>query len=519
MAIFTNNFYPTPKTLIKKLLKPYEIEGRFGTHLKINGNILEPSAGKGDIAKFLVNETKSKVFCIEVEPELQQILRSDGLPVIHSDFLNYEKDMYFDFIIMNPPFETGDLHLLKAIEISSNTQIACILNAETIKNPYSESRKLLLQYIEKFNGKVKFVKDAFVDAERKTNVEVALIWLEVDKEDKFFNFESISESEVQNDFDFNFSEFDLQKNDFINNIKIRAEKAKLALIEKIKADAKFNYYSKQLTEDTYSDAKDWVLKDEKPEHIYSHFSMKTKVFMWKKVISFLDIKNYMSSGMIKDFDAFIADQSNMAFNKENIYSFFNMIFNNKHNIIEDMIVDVFDFLTSYAHANVMVVPKWKTNSAYKINRKIIAPAYVKYGQYMSAYDLKQFGDRFSLGYSDWGKSNLADLEKVMCTLSGKSFQEIDSISNALERKFNEIGKVYTGDKFDNVCYSTFFKIKFWRKGTIHLEFLDESLWNEFNYRACYKKNWLPDNEKRKQQPKNEDFQKAEKLLLEFDFNS
>lgn len=499
MAIFTDNFFPTPVNLIRKLLKPFFIERGYNEFLNINGNVLEPSAGKGDIAKYIINETKAKVYCIEVEPELQQILRSDGLPVIHSDFLNYEKDMYFDFIIMNPPFENGDLHLLKAIEISTKTKIACILNAETIKNPYTENRKLLLQYIEQFNGKVEFVKNAFIEAERKTNVEIALIWLEVDKEDKFFDFESISEDEVQNDFDFNFSEFDLQKNDFINNIKIRAEKAKLALIDKIKAEAKFNYYSKQLTEDTYSDAKDWILKDEKPEHIYSHFSIKTKVFMWKKVISFLDIKNYMSSGMIKDFDAFIADQSNMAFNKENIFSFFNMIFNNKHKIIEDMIVNVFDYLTSYAHANVMVVPKWKTNSAYKINRKIIAPAYVKYGQYMSTYDLKQFGDRFSLGYSDWGKSNLSDLEKVMCALSGKSFQEIHTISNALELKFNEIGKVYTGDKIDNVCYSEFFKIKFWRKGTIHLEFLDKKLWEEFNYRACFNKNWLPDDEKRKQE--------------------
>lgn len=517
MAIFTNNFYPTPKSLIEKMLKRFLIESRFSNHYKINGNVLEPSAGKGDIAKFIVDETKSKVFCIESEPELQQILRSDGLPVIHSDFLTYEKDMYFDFIIMNPPFENGELHLLKAIEISSDTQIACILNAETIKNPYSESRKQLAQLIAQFNGEIEFVQNAFIDAERKTNVEIAIIWLHVERKDNFFDFESISENEVQNDFDFNFSEFDLQKNDFINNIKIRAEKAKLALIDKIKADAKFEYYSKQLTEDSYTDAKAWILKDEKPEHIYSHFSMKTKVFMWKKVISFLDIKNYMSSSMINDFDAFIADQSNMAFNKENIYAFFNMIFANKHNIIEDMIVNVFEYLTSHAHANIMVVPKWKTNSAYKINRRIIAPAYINYGQYMNSYDLKQYGDKFSLRYSDVGQSRLGDLEKVMCALSGKSLQNIVSVSDALNIKFNELGKVYTGDKFDNVCFSTFFKIKFWRKGTIHLEFLDAELWNEFNYRACYRKNWLPNDEKRKEKPFEEDFVKAEQILLEFAF--
>ena len=39
---------------------------------------------------------------------------------------------------MNPPFSEGDKHLLKAINIMKNGgQIVCILNAETIKNPYS----------------------------------------------------------------------------------------------------------------------------------------------------------------------------------------------------------------------------------------------------------------------------------------------------------------------------------------------------------------------------------------------
>lgn len=85
--------------------------------------------------------------------------------------------------------------------------------------------------------------------------------------------------------------------------------------------------------------------------------------------------------MIKNYDAFISQQSMMSLNKENIFSFFNMIMGNQDNIIKDMIIDVFDNITSYAHANILPVPKWKTNSAYKINRKIIAPAYVKYGAY------------------------------------------------------------------------------------------------------------------------------------------
>lgn len=50
---------------------------------------------------------------------------------------------------MNPPFETGDLHLLRAIELALKTKIACILNAETIKNQFSESRKRLAFFLKK----------------------------------------------------------------------------------------------------------------------------------------------------------------------------------------------------------------------------------------------------------------------------------------------------------------------------------------------------------------------------------
>lgn len=511
MSIFNKNFYPTPESLIKKLLKPYEIANHRYWDYEISGNILEPSAGKGDIAKFIQDKTKTKMFCIELEPELQQILRADGFSVIHSDFLSYEKDMFFDFIIMNPPFDKGEEHLLKAIEIASKTKIACILNAETIRNPFSEKRKQLAFFLKKYNAEIEYVENAFIDAERQTNVEVALIWLDIDKKESFFEFEYIKESEVKTDFDFDFKEFDLQKNDIINNIKIRSEKAKLALIEKIKADAKFNHYFNEFADFGYENVENWVIKDT-PEKIYSHFSVLSKSYMWQYVLKFLDIKNYMSSSMIKNFDAFVKQQSMMSFNKENVFAFFNMVLNNQENIIKDMIIDVFDNLTSFAHANIMPVPKWKTNSAYKINRKIIAPAYIRYGQYSDSNYLKKYGDNFSLEYSDWGRSNLADLDKVMAIISGQGNRYL-GIAEALERKFNEIGKVRTGEKYDNVCFSTFFKIKFHKKGTIHLEFLDKKLWEEFNYRACLGKNWLPDDEKRKETPQEQPKQSI--LQLEF----
>ena len=56
---------------------------------------------------------------------------------------------HYDLIIMNPPFDNGDKHLLKAIDLQKNGgAIICLLNAETLKNPYSKYKK-------RFNIKIK----------------------------------------------------------------------------------------------------------------------------------------------------------------------------------------------------------------------------------------------------------------------------------------------------------------------------------------------------------------------------
>jgi tRNA1(Val) A37 N6-methylase TrmN6 len=75
-------------------------------------------------------------------------LKEKQYKVVHDDFLTYEKEMSFDFIIMNPPFSNGDDHFIKAWEIADNTTIVCLLNSETINNPYSEKRKLVKKIID-----------------------------------------------------------------------------------------------------------------------------------------------------------------------------------------------------------------------------------------------------------------------------------------------------------------------------------------------------------------------------------
>ena len=145
--MYNASFYPTPPEVAEKMLakvgKLYE------------RSILEPSAGKGDLADAAVgkldryyNRCREVVHCIEIEPELQAAIRGKGYPLVGTDFLTFWPDEKYDLILMNPPFANGDAHLLHAWEILDHGDIVCLLNEQTLLNPCTSNRKLLATIIE-----------------------------------------------------------------------------------------------------------------------------------------------------------------------------------------------------------------------------------------------------------------------------------------------------------------------------------------------------------------------------------
>ncbi|MEM9679413.1 MAG: hypothetical protein AAF901_03735 [Bacteroidota bacterium] len=206
--MFSKSFYPTPDKLIQKMIAPYveknldyfkkrmeEHDVRYNYLDKVKSStfsdmtILEPSAGKGNICDYLTeNFNKLTLKTCEIDPELKYILQGKGYAVIADDFLEYEGDYFFDLVVMNPPFEHGAKHLLKAWDILEQGNIVCLLNAETIKNPYTQERQLLLSIIDE-HGRYELSKDEFIQAEHKSSVEIAIVWLEKSCDQQSLNFE------------------------------------------------------------------------------------------------------------------------------------------------------------------------------------------------------------------------------------------------------------------------------------------------------------------------------------------
>lgn len=171
-------FYPTPKSVIEEMVDGLDLHHK---------RVLDPSAGRGDILEYILEETlydryygrqhSSELYAIEIDSSLRAILTEKGFKVIDSDFLAYPGDDYFDLILMNPPFGEGARHLLKAWKISHGAIIKCLLNTETLRNTYTQDRKELTHIIERF-GNVKELGAVFRDAERKTDAEVVLVTLQ-----------------------------------------------------------------------------------------------------------------------------------------------------------------------------------------------------------------------------------------------------------------------------------------------------------------------------------------------------
>jgi hypothetical protein len=91
-------FFPTPRAVIDEMVGIAGIEPGM--------KVLEPSAGKGDIAEAM-QEAGAEVDAIELSSRLRDILTAKGVNVIDNDFTGVEPEPKYDAVVMNPPFENG----------------------------------------------------------------------------------------------------------------------------------------------------------------------------------------------------------------------------------------------------------------------------------------------------------------------------------------------------------------------------------------------------------------------------
>ena len=500
------NFYPTPETLIKKMTEKI---------VRIsNISILEPSAGRGDIVDYIEknrykiegyynHEKKIDIDCIEKNENLQKILTGKNFRLIAEDFLKFDTYKSYDLIIMNPPFENGDKHLLKAISLfekSGGGQIICLLNAETLKNPYSVYRKDLQNKLENLGAEIEFLKDEFKESYSKTDVEVALINIYKPKEvlngnlltgmlkDKYFKDEKNVEFKTLTFYD--------QLKNLVERYNYEIE-AGINLIrdfrtisEFTKSDEKYSYSKINLIKGTNS-------YDELKENDYIKM---IRYKYWKNLYYKEELTKLLTNNIRQKYFSNIKDMENYDFNEFNIKQMLKNISSNMETSLKDDIIDLFDKLSIKYHwnpeteNNIHYYNGWATNKSYYINKKVIIP--------IECIDTSCWRKEFSFSYKI--KAKIQDLHKIFIYLDtqNKNNENIDIQEIFRIAEINQISK--------NIEFP-YFTATFYKKGTCHIKFKDEDLLLKFNIYGSRMKNWLPPSYGRK---KYQDMDQEEKVVID-----
>lgn len=89
-------FFPTPRPLAERVCRLADIRPEH--------SVLEPSAGKGDLADVVGEYSPEQLELVEINGTLCDVLRAKGYEPHHTDFLALD-GAGFDRVVMNPPFE------------------------------------------------------------------------------------------------------------------------------------------------------------------------------------------------------------------------------------------------------------------------------------------------------------------------------------------------------------------------------------------------------------------------------
>lgn len=479
-----DEFYPTPAELADKMLT--------GIDWRYIETLLEPSAGKGNLVEAALNAHKVlrnwtaqslDVDCIEIDENLRHILKGKGFRVVHDDFLTYQSQKQYDLILMNPPFACGDKHLLKALEMQKDGgSIICLLNEETIKNPYTLSRKLLLRKLEEYDAKIETVGTAFDKAERKTGVKVAVVKVYIPRQERpstiYTKLEAAAQAEDPIPEAKDLTEYDLLKR-LVRQYEVET-KASIQLIEEYKAMVPYMLVSYQKENPYNAPILKMTIGDSYDDLSTNSYLQKVRSKYWRALFANEKFVGKLTENLRKKYMDMVDKLKNYEFSLFNI----EMIQAQMNAELEvglcDTIMQLFDKLSAEhswypeSKMNVHYFNGWKTNQAHRVNpKKVIVPIYGAFPTY--AWADKAFDVYTTHAF-------LADIEKALNYLDGHMTAEV-----AL---FESLEAAAKAKRTRNISCK-YFDVDLYKKGTVHIKFNCPKLIEKLNIYAAQNRSWLP----------------------------
>lgn len=449
--MFEFDFYPTPEEVIEQMIFPEDVKGK---------RFLEPSAGSGNIVDYLNKYGAKSVEACEKQDDLRVIVASK-CSVIAADFLALGSDdvSHINCIVMNPPFSDWKQHILHAWEIApEGCEIISLCNYESLENERYNSE---LNYTIRDYGTTQNLGACFSKAERKTNVEIGLIKL----------YKPITSSSFDYNGFFLDAEPDIQMGEAgqimpFNEIRQFVEH----YVRLVKTFDEFDEVAKRmgaLTKALDISISENIAKIEIEvggKNVYktkADFVRAIQKKCWRSVFRKMNIEKFVTAGVMNDINKFVEDQYNVPFTTRNIYRMVQIIVSGRGNIMNRAIEEAIDNITKYTAENRYGVEGWKTNSGYMLNKKFILNYGVRVG----------FRDRLEVQYGSRATSQMDDLVKAICFVTGKNYDDYQDLY-----KF-----FYSVERYAGVWYDFgIFEIKGFKKGTIHAKFKNLKDWELVN---------------------------------------
>ena len=475
--MFNSNFYPTPLPVIEQMCAGIDF---------VNKHVLEPSAGKGDIVEYCRN-LGAKVIACELDANLSIIASRKADRFLKYDFLKVrsEEVSHVNYIIMNPPFDADEKHILHAWQIApAGCEIIALCNSNTVTNLGYEARRVLKEIINK-NGSNTYLGQCFTTAERKTEVEVQLVKLYKPGtgEQEFEGyFDTTEEVEQQENGIMSYNEVRNIVNRYVAAVKMFNEVYEASdkmnkLIAPINRSGGIHFGAKQSRSNNMYD----ITRDE--------FKKELCKSAWRSIFAKMDMHKYVTRNLMDEINKFVEIQTTVPFTMTNIYKMIEVIIGTHGSRMDRVLTEAFDRICRLSKDNSEAGEKWATNSNYKINQRFI-------DTWICEHDTRWPSDfvKIRCGASDTTQD---DLIKALCYISGKDYDQIAKIeyddykgdicktTNTLYNFFHQ-KKVPWGQW---VNWNEFLRVRGYKKGTMHFEFLSEKLWMDFNLRVAKIKGW------------------------------
>lgn len=498
-------FYPTPTELARKAWAKFKN--------KEFARVLEPSAGRGDLIKAMPNfdsyHRNVKVDVCEIDFEKHPNLRSlSGVSVVGHDFMSFGGGAIYSHIIANPPFAYGVSHTLKMWDCLYDGEIVVILNAESVKNPYTKERQLLVSYIERY-GSVEYLESEFDtdETQRKTKVEVALVYLKKTSEvQSFVAGDILSDLDSENNkatADTMASAYYNQQelaipNNVIDNLVLVFQSAVKVMREAILTEAKANHYSnligKTMAEilSGASGKSNTSVDFVRTEFEKRYLTLKDKA--WANVLRSSQVTSKLSSSAQQRMESEFNTIKELEFSVANVEGFLRGLIENQSKIKMDMACDVFDLIVRYHTDNMVFYKGWKSND----NQRTCGMR-IKTSRFVIPHN-----HGYSQGLNWDATKRLSDFDKVFAMLDGKDTPDI-SLVYIFNTYFQEL-------KNGARLSSSYFDVRYYQgTGTIHFFARDKELIEKFNILVGQHRKWLPPSDAVVSPSFWDQFKKAEKL--------